>query len=150
MDLDEFITKASRTVRRMDDAQRETLFLTIKAVIDGIIADKRENPKNTKRLNSFEGRINIGLHVEEDEILWINLVAKDGEYTVLRNALEERDLELIADPEDLMFFCNGQYSVMHMMMKKNRFGKRKLRFKGRAYGKLLALPKILVLDKKEQ
>ena len=117
-------------------------------MIDGIIADKRENPKNTKRLDSFEGRINIGLHVEEDEILWINLVAEDGEYTVSRESLDERDLDLIADPEDLMFFCNGQYSVMHMMTKKNRFGNRKLQFKGRAYGKLLALPKILVLDKK--
>jgi hypothetical protein len=126
-------------VRRMDDTERETLFLTIKAVIDGIIADKRENPKNTKRLDSFKGRINIGLHVEEDEIMWINLVAKDGEYIV------EKD-----DPEDLMFFCNGQYSVTHMMMKRNRFGERKLRFKGRAYGKLLALPKILVLDKRKQ
>ncbi|MBY8998306.1 MAG: hypothetical protein KGD60_11290 [Candidatus Thorarchaeota archaeon] len=133
----------------MDDTQRETLFLTIKAVIDGIIADKRENPKNAKRLNSFKARINIGLHVEEDDILWINLVAKDGRYTVEKDTLEEYDLELISDPEDLMFFCNGQYSVMHMMLKKNRFGKRKLRFKGRAYGKLLALPKILVLDKKE-
>jgi len=138
-----------RIVNRMDDTQRETLFLTIKAVIDGIIADKRENPKNAKRLNSFEARINIGLHVEEDEMVWINLVAKDGQYLVEKDTLEEYDLELISDPEDLMFFCNGQYSVMHMMMKKNRFGKRKLRFKGRAYGKLLALPKILVLDKKE-
>ncbi|MHA2395134.1 MAG: hypothetical protein ACXAC0_00375 [Candidatus Thorarchaeota archaeon] len=132
----------------MDDTQKETLFLTMKAVIDGIIAEKRENPKHTKRLDSFEGRFNIGLHVEEDEIMWINLVAKDGEYTVSRDALEERDLELISDPEDLMFFCNGQYSVIHMMTKKNRFGNRKLQFKGRAYGKLLALPKILVLDKK--
>ena len=131
----------------MDDTQRETLFLTFKSVIDSIIADKRENPKNTKRLDSFEGRFNIGLHVEEEEILWINLVAKDGDYIVARDALEEFDLELISDPEDLMFFCNGQYSVMHMMMKKNRFGNRKLRFKGRADGKLLALPKILVLDK---
>ena len=133
----------------MDEAQKETLFLTIKSVIDGIIADKRENPKNTKRLDSFEGRINIGLHVEENEIVWINLVAKDGEYTVSRDVLDDYDLELISDPEDLMYFCNGQYSVTHMMLKKNRFGKRKLRFKGRAYGKLLALPKILVLDKKE-
>ena len=147
MELKEPTRNDCKLVRRMDDTQRETLFLTIKAVIDGIIADKRENPKNTKRLDSFEGRINIGLHVEEDEILWINLIAKDGEYLVAKDALD--DLELISDPEDLMFFCNGQYSVTHMMMKKNRFGNRKLQFKGRAYGKLLALPKILVLDKKE-
>lgn len=133
----------------MDETQQETLFRTMKAVIDGIIAEKRDNPKHTKRIESFEGRFNIGLHVEEDEIMWINLIANNGEYTVSRDALDEYDLELIADPEDLMFFCNGQYSVTHMMMKKNRFGKRKLRFKGRAYGKLLALPKILVLDKVE-
>jgi hypothetical protein len=149
MGVQELKRKAERIVSRMDDTQKETLFLTIKAVIDGLIMDKRENPRNTKRLDSFAGRINIGLQVEEDEIVWINLIANNGEYTVSRDTLEERDLELIADPEDLMFFCNGQYSVMHMMMKKNRFGKRKLRFKGRAYGKLLALPKILVLDKKE-
>ena len=133
----------------MDETQRETLFQTMKAVIDGIIAEKRENPKHSKRLESFEGRFNIGLHVAEEEIMWINLIANNGEFTVSRDALDEYDLELIADPEDLMFFCNGQYSVTHMMMKKNRFGKRKLRFKGRAYGKLLALPKILVLDKVE-
>lgn len=149
MGFDESIRKDNRIVRGMDDTQRETLFLTFKSVIDGIIADKRENPKNAKRLDSFQARINIGLHVEVDEIMWINLIAKDGEYVVERETLEEYDLELISDPEDLMFFCSGQYSVMHMIMKRNRFGKRKLRFKGRAYGKLLALPKILVLDKIE-
>jgi hypothetical protein len=147
MGFDESIRKDNRIVRGMDDTQRETLFLTMKSVIDGIISDKRDNPKNAKKLDSFRARINIGLHVEEDEIMWINLVAKDGEYLVERDALEKYDLELISDPEDLMYFCSGQYSVMHMMMKRNRFGKRKLRFKGRAYGKLLALPKILVLDK---
>jgi len=40
-----------------------------------------------------------------------------------------------------------------MMMKKNRFGYKKLRFKGgttgRNLGILLKLPKILVLDKKK-
>lgn len=134
----------------MDDQEKETLFLTIKSVIDGVIADKRENPKNTKLLTSFKARINIGLQVEEDEFLWINLIAKDGEYSVSKDTLEDADLELIADPEDLMYFCNGQYSVTHMMTKKNRYGKRKLRFKGWAMRKLLTLPKILVLDKVER
>ena len=104
----------------MNDTQKDTLFLTMKSVIDSIIADKRENPKNTKRLDSFKGRINIGLHVEEDEILWINLIANGGEYIVARGALEDFDLELISDPVDLMYFCNGQYSVIHMMMKRNQ------------------------------
>jgi hypothetical protein len=135
----------------MDESAQETLFLTFKAVIDDVIADKRKNPKNTKLLNEFQARINIGLHVEEDFIFWVNLVADAGEYTLSKGLLDEYDLELIADPEDLMYFTNGQYSTFKMMTGKNRFGKRKLRYKGgtsgRNMGKLLKLPKILVLDK---
>ncbi|MHA1907170.1 MAG: hypothetical protein ACW98Y_07735 [Candidatus Thorarchaeota archaeon] len=136
----------------MDELAQETLFLTFKTVIEDVIADKRKNPKNTKTLDEFEARINMGLHVEEDFILWLNLVAKDGIYTISKGTLNEFDLELISDPEDLMYFTNGEHSTIKMMTGKNRFGKRKLRYKGgttgRNMGKLLKLPKILVLDKK--
>ncbi|MHA1576793.1 MAG: hypothetical protein ACTSU3_05480, partial [Candidatus Thorarchaeota archaeon] len=97
-------------------------------------------------------RINLGLHVEMEFILWTNLVAEDGRYSLNRGMLEEFDLEIIADPEDMMYFTNGEYSTVKMMITKNRFGKRRLRFKGgttgRNMGKLLKLPKVLVLDKK--
>ena len=136
----------------MDESAQETLFLTFKAVIDDVIADKRKNPKNTKTLDEFQARINIGLHVEEDFILWVHLIADNGAYDISKGTLEEFDLELIADPEDLMYFTNGQYSTIKMMTTKNRFGKRRLRYKGgttgRNMGKLLKLPKILVLDSK--
>ena len=136
----------------MDEAAQETLFITFKTVIEDVIADKRKNPKNTKLLDEFQARINIGLHVEEEFILWVNLIADAGRYTLNRGLLDEYDLELIADPEDLMYFTNGQYSTLKMMTGKNRFGKRKLRYKGGTTGrnmsKLLKLPKILVLDKK--
>ena len=136
----------------MDESAQETLFLTFKTVIEDVIADKRKNPKNTKTLDEFQARVNIGLHVEEDFILWVNLVADDGKYDLNRGTLDEFDLELIADPEDLMYFTNGQYSTIKMMTSKNRFGKRRLRYKGgttgRNMGKLLKLPRILVLDKK--
>ena len=136
----------------MNEAEQETLFLTFKAVIDDVIADKRKNPKNTRTLDEFQARINIGLHVEEEFILWVNLVADNGNYELSKGTLEEYDLELIADPEDLMYFTNGQYSTIKMMTSKNRFGKRRLRYKGgtsgRNMGKLLKLPSILVLDKK--
>jgi hypothetical protein len=50
----------------------------------------------------------------------------------------------------MMFFSNGENSTLHMMMKKNRFGERKLRFKkgttGLNLGKLLKLSSLLVLD----
>ncbi|MGY5876545.1 MAG: hypothetical protein RTU30_12425 [Candidatus Thorarchaeota archaeon] len=136
----------------MDEAAQETLFLTFKAVIDDVIADKRKNPKNTKTLDEFQARINIGLHVEEEFILWVNLVAEGGQYTLSKGKLDAYDLEIISDPEDLMYFSNGEYSTMKMMLGTNRFGKRRLRYKGgttgRNLGTLLQLPKILVLDKK--
>ncbi|MHA1904196.1 MAG: hypothetical protein ACXADL_09200 [Candidatus Thorarchaeota archaeon] len=134
----------------MDEAAQETLFLTFKTVIEDVIADRRKNPKNAKTLDEFQGRINIGLHVEAEFILWVNLVAEDGKYNLNNGKLEEYDLELIADPEDLMYFTTGQYSTLKMMTTKNRFGNRRLRFKGgttgRNMGKLLKLPKVLVLD----
>ena len=52
-----------------------------------------------------------------------------------------------------MYFTNGEYSTVKMMTGKNRFGKRKLRYKGgttgRNMGKLLQLPKVLVLEKRK-
>ena len=136
----------------MDESAQESLFVTFKTVIEDVIADKRKNPKNAEMLVNFEARINIGLHIEEDFILWVNLVASHGEYTLDRGELDQFDLELIADPEDLMYFTNGEYSTVKMMTGKNRFGKRKLRYTGgttgRNLGMLLKLPKILVLDRR--
>ena len=68
-----------------------------------------------------------------------------------RGKLDEYDLELMSAPEDLMFFSNGENSTVHMILKKNRFGYKKLRFSKGSNGKhnlgiLLKLSKILVLD----
>ena len=74
-----------------------------------------------------------------------------GNYEVKRGKLDQYDLEILATPEDLLFFSSGENSILNMMMKKNIFGYRKLRFsKGsngkRNLGKLLKLSKIIVLD----
>ncbi|MFX1343471.1 MAG: hypothetical protein ACFFAI_00075 [Promethearchaeota archaeon] len=135
----------------MKEKEKENLFITFQQTIDSIIIDKQKNSKNEKLLNNFNAKINIGLEVEENSYLWVNLVAKDGNYFLNRDRLEEFDLELMACPEDLLFFSNGQNSTLNMMMKKNSYGQRKLRFsKGsngkRNLGKLLKLSKILVLD----
>ncbi|MFX1523825.1 MAG: hypothetical protein ACFFCC_09995 [Promethearchaeota archaeon] len=135
----------------MKEKEKENLFLTFKQTIDSIILDKQKNPKNEKLLNDFEAKINIGLHVEENYFLWVNLSAFEGKYELNRDKLEEYDLELLATPEDLLFFSNGENSILNMIMKKNSFGYRKLRFsKGssgkRNIGKLLKLSKIIVLD----
>ncbi|MHA1481683.1 MAG: hypothetical protein ACTSQZ_09710 [Candidatus Thorarchaeota archaeon] len=92
------------------------------------------------------------MQVEKEFILWTNLIAEDGKYSLNRGVLEEYDLEIIADPEDMMYFTNREYSTLKMMTSKNRFGNRRLSYKGgttgRNMGKLLKLPKVLVLDKK--
>ena len=136
----------------MEESEKENLFITFKGVIESIIDDKRKNPKNVDMIDNFMATINLGLQVEEDFIFWVNLVAKNGSYALNRGKLDEYDLEIVSAPEDMMYFSNGQYSTIHMMLKKNRFGNRKLQFsKGsnekRNLGLLLKLPKILVLDK---
>ena len=137
--------------RKIKEEEMENLFVTFQQTIDSIIIDKKKYPKNEKLLNNFKGKINIGLQIEEDYYFWVNLLAEDGNYALNRGKLEEFDLELKASPEDLLFFSNGENSILNMMMKKNNFGKRKLRFSKSSGGKrnlgiLLKLSKILVLD----
>jgi len=136
----------------MEDSEKENLYITFKGVIESIILDKRRSPKNLKVLESFQARLNLGLQIEQDFILWLNIIAKNGKYNVEKGKLEEYDLELIATPEDLMYFSNGENSTLNMMLKKNRFGTKKLRYDKSSDGKrnlgiLLKLPKVLVLDK---
>jgi hypothetical protein len=136
----------------MEESEKENLFITFQGVIESIIADKRKYKKNLDTINNLDARINLGLHVEEDYIFWVHLIAENGNYSLGRDKLEEYDLEVISTPEDMMYFSNGENSTLHMILKKNRFGNRKLRFdKGsdgeRNLGLLLKLPKVLVLDK---
>ena len=135
----------------MKEVEMENLFLTFKLTIDSIILDKQKNPKNEKMLNSFNAKINIGLHVEKDFFLWVNLSALEGNYSLNRGKLDHYDLEILATPEDLLFFSSGENSIFTMLMKKNIFGYRKLRYSKssngkRNIGKLLKLSKIIVLD----
>ena len=136
----------------MEESEKENLFITFKGVIESIILDKRNNSKNIKMLEDFQAKLNIGLQTEEDYYLWVNLVAENGNYRLNTGKLEEYDLEITATPEDLMYFSNGENSTLNMMLKKNKFGKRKLQYDKsstgkRNFGLLLKLPKILVLDK---
>ncbi|MGB5911413.1 MAG: hypothetical protein WBH31_09490 [Promethearchaeia archaeon] len=135
----------------MEEFEKENLYITFKGVIESIIDDKRKNPKNLKNLKKFNAKINLGLQIHEDYIYWTNLIADDGNYVLSKRKLDDYDLEIIADPEDLMYFSSGENSTLHMIFKKNKFGFKKLRYKkgntGKGYlGILLKLPKILVLD----
>lgn len=135
----------------MKEEEKENLFITFQQTIESIINDKQKNPKNEKLLNNFNAKINLGLQIDEDYYFWVNLLAKEGNYSLNRGRLEEYDLELMMSPEDMLFFSNGENSILNMMMKKNSFGYRKLRFSKSSNGKrnlgvLLKLSKILVLD----
>jgi len=135
----------------MKEEEKENLFITFQQTIESIIIDKKKNPKNEKLLNNFNAKINLGLQIEENYYLWVNLLAEEGNYSLNRGRLEEFDLELKASPEDLLFFSNGENSTLNVMMKKNSFGHRKFRFSKSSKGKrnlgiLLKLSKILVLD----
>ncbi|MFX1376769.1 MAG: hypothetical protein ACFFA0_13245 [Promethearchaeota archaeon] len=135
----------------MKEEEKENLFITFQHTIESIINDKKKSPKNDKLLNNFKAKINLGLQIDDDDYFWVNLLAKEGKYSLNKGRLEEYDLELMANPEDLLFFSNGENSTLNMMLKKNSFGERKLRFSKSSNGKrnlgiLLKLSKILVLD----
>ncbi len=137
----------------MLELEKDNLFATFEAVVNSIIAEKFENPKNQKKLTKFQAKVNLGLEINEDYVYWVNLCAENGIFSLGQGALDDNfDLILLSAPEDLLFFCNGENSIVNMMTKKNRFGRRKLRFSkgttGFNIGKLLALSKILVLEKK--
>jgi len=134
----------------MQENEKQNLYETFNAVIESIIEEKRTIDKYENLLDEFDGRVNMGLQVEEDYLFWLHLVGKDGKFSLSRGRLDDFDLEIMAAPEDLMYFSNGENSLFHMLLKKNEFGERKLRFSkgttGRNFGLLLKLPKILVLD----
>ena len=135
----------------MEESEKENLFATFKAVIESIVEEKRNNPKSNKKLQKLVAGVNLGLQIEKDYYFWLNLKAKGGKFELNMGKLDEYDFQLLAAPEDLMFFCNGENSTVHMVTKKNRFGEKKLRIEkgttGRNLGKLLKFSSILVLDK---
>ncbi|MFX0141124.1 MAG: hypothetical protein ACFFDN_46225 [Candidatus Hodarchaeota archaeon] len=138
----------------MDEESKENLYQTFNGVIQSIIEDKKKDPKNLKDINKFEAKINFGLQIEKDYYYWMNLIAKDGEFNLSRGKIDgEHDLTLFATPEDLLFYCNGEYSTLNMIRKENKFGYKKLRIKkgttGHNLSLLLKLPTVLQIDKIE-
>ncbi|MFX1363403.1 MAG: hypothetical protein ACFFCE_10315 [Promethearchaeota archaeon] len=135
----------------MEESEKENLFDTFKAVIESIVNEKRMVPKSNKKLVKLAAGVNLGLQIEKDYIFWLNLKTEGGIFVLNRGKLEEYDFQLIAAPEDLMYFCNGENSTVHMITNKNQFGKRKLRIQkgttGRNLGKLMNLANLLVIDK---
>ena len=136
----------------MDEQSKQNLFTTFSGVINSIIEDKKKDPKKLKEIKKFDAKINLGLQIEKDYYFWMNITARDGNVRLSRGKIEgDHDLTLLADPEDLLFFCNGEYSTLTMIRKLNKYGYKKLRIKkgttGHNLSILLKLPTILQLDK---
>lgn len=135
----------------MEESEKQNLFDTFKAVIESIVNEKKMVPKSKKKLDKLVAGVNLGLYIEEDYLFWLNLKAEGGNFVLNRGKLDDYDFQLLAAPEDLMFFCNGENSTIHMVTNKNRFGERKLKIQkgttGRNLGKLLKFANLLVIDK---
>ena len=135
----------------MEESEKQNLYDTFKAVIESIVNEKRQDPKSNKKLNKLIAGVNLGLQIGEDDYFWLNIKATDGKLVLEREKLEEYEFQLLSTPEDLLYFCNGTNSTVHMVTKKNVFGKKKLRIQkgttGRNLGKLLKLASLLVIDK---
>lgn len=136
----------------MKESEKENLFSNLKNILESIIKDKRKNPKNLKVLNKFKASINLGYQMDKDFYFWCNLIAENGNYTISRGKLDDYDLILKHTPEDALNYHSGNYSTLHMLIKKNEFGFKKLRFEkgstgNRSIGILLKLPKVFILDK---
>ncbi|MHA1268547.1 MAG: hypothetical protein ACTSPY_02050 [Candidatus Helarchaeota archaeon] len=136
----------------MNEDQKNIVLSLFIHSVELIIEEKKKNPKRSKLLKKFKAKINFGLEIEKDEYIWFNFISSDGEIRLKKGKLED-DFDLIVRsvPEDFMFFVNGEKSLFHMLIKKNKFGKRKLTFvkgtTGRNLRKLLKLPSIFVMDK---
>ncbi len=131
----------------MEEAQKVNLFETVNGIISDIVRVKKENPKTAKKLNKFKARINLGLQYSKNEYYWLNLKAKEGVIVLERDKLDKADLDLKGAAMDFMLFCNGGNSLMDMVLKKNEYGDRKLRWKPllRKARTLLKFASILVI-----
>ncbi|MHA1700614.1 MAG: hypothetical protein ACTSWN_17385 [Promethearchaeota archaeon] len=137
----------------MKEIQKNNLLSLFIRGVEAIIEEKRRNPKSLKKLNKFNAKINFGLEIEKDKYIWFNFVSDNGNTQINKGRLEDDfDLEIMSAPEDFMFFVNGEYSLFHMLFRKNKYKKRKLCFRkgttGRNLRKLIKLPSIFIMDKK--
>ncbi|MHA1731724.1 MAG: hypothetical protein ACTSU5_07255 [Promethearchaeota archaeon] len=132
----------------LTNAERSNFFETFKGIIDSVLAEKRQSEKSAKKLAKLKARVNIALRCTEDDVVYVNLIFKGGDYEVNLGKIDDYDLELAATPEDMMFFTNGTYSTVDMLTKKNKYGDKRLKIKkgGRKALTLLKVSSLLRLD----
>ena len=106
---------------KMDEAEKENLSNSFKQIVSCAIEEKKEIPKWKKKLQK-DLKVSFKLHVYPTEFLYINLILKDGSYTLNNGKIDDYDFEIKAKPEDLMWYSEGSYSLLKMTLTKNDFG----------------------------
>jgi hypothetical protein len=130
---------------KMDETEKENLSNSFKAIVSCAIEEKKEIPKWKKKLQK-DLRVSFKLHVYPTEFLYINLIIKDGSYTLEEGKIYDYDIEIQAKPEDLMWYSAGNYSLLKMTLTKNNFGHFRWQLKkgGRNLSSLLMVANILL------
>jgi len=130
---------------KMDDVEKVNLANSFKQIMTCAINEKKEIPKWKKKLQK-DLRVSFKLQVYPTEFLYINLILKDGSYTLSDGEIDDYDFEIIAKPEDLMWYSAGNYSLLKMSLTKNDFGQFRWKFKkgGRNLSSLLMVATLLL------
>jgi len=128
-----------------EESDEDRFFKTFKSIVDSIVAEKQKIPKWNARLKKFYANVQFRFRLSENTYMLCHLIAKDGDFQLIRGPCEKYDFELGAAPEDLYNFTNHTYSTLSMIFKKNPYGQRRLQLKrgGRHLLKLMTLSKIL-------
>jgi hypothetical protein len=133
----------------MNEDEQNNLFGTFEAVIMSAVNEKMTIPKWKKKLEKADIKANISLQVGQDEYFQTYLILDHGKAEFKAGHLDCFDIELIAAPEDMMWFSNKTYSTVTMITKKNEWGFPKLRAKKgmRNIGKLLFVSGVLTFPR---
>ncbi len=130
-----------------EESNEDRFFLTFEAIINSVVGDKMKIPKWEKKLKKFQAVVQFRFRMEPNTYMLCHLVAKNGDFKLVKGAAPNYDLELAATPDDFYNFSNRTYSTTSMVLKKNEYGERRLQLKkgARHLGKLLFLSKVLVV-----
>lgn len=133
----------------LEPEEQQNLLDTFGAVLEAVFTEKKALPQWKPKIDRADLKINLALQIAQDEYFYTHLIVDHGQMQFNKGQLDSYDLELLAVPEDLLFFSNATYSVMDMVLKKNEYGFPKLRVKKgiRNVGKLLFVSKLLVIER---
>ncbi len=130
-----------------EETNEDRFFLTFEAIINSVIKEKLKIPKWERKLKKFQAVVQFRFRMEPSNTLICYLIAKNGDFKLMRGPAPAFDLELAATPDDFYNFTNRTYSATSMIFKKNQYGERRLQLKkgGRNLGKLYFISKALVV-----